>query len=95
MTFQRAVHDVRRAAELLRDDRDRVARRVDTLLDGGWAGPAATAYADGWEDWKRSADVVLDGLSRMAELLDAVHADVVATDAASGAGLDRLGARLG
>ena len=95
MTFQRAVDDVRRAAERLRDDRDRVAGRVDALLDGGWAGPAATAYAEGWEDWKRSASLVLDGLSRMAELLDAAQADVVSTDAAAGAGLDRLTARLG
>jgi WXG100 family type VII secretion target len=95
MTFLAAVADVRRAADRLRADRDRVAGRVDALLDSSWSGPAATAYAEGWEDWKRSSAQVLDGLARMAELLDAVHADVVATDDASGSGLERLATRLG
>jgi WXG100 family type VII secretion target len=95
MTFQRAVDAVREAADRLGEDRDRVAGRVDDLLDTGWQGAAARAYAEGWDDWKRSADAVLHGLSTMAELLDAVHTDVTTTDGASGSGLDRLAARLG
>lgn len=95
MTFLAAVADVRRTAEQLGRDRDRVARRVDELLDGGWTGTAAAAYAEGWEDWKRSSSVVLTALSTMADLLDATHADVTSTDASSGAGMDRLRARLG
>lgn len=95
MSFLAAVADVRRTAEQLASDRDRVARRVDGLLDGGWTGAAATAYAEGWADWKRSAEAVLDGLATMADLLDAAHADVTSTDLSSGSGLDRLTARLG
>lgn len=95
MTFLSAVADVRRAADQLGEDRDRVARRVDALLDGGWTGAAASAYAEGWADWKRSADAVLAGLATMADLLEATHADVTATDLVASAGLDRLTARLG
>ena len=65
MSFLAAVADVRRTADRLRADRDQVAREVDALLDGSWRGPAATAYAEGWADWKRSAAVVLDGLATM------------------------------
>ncbi len=95
LAFRSTVADVRRAADRLREDRDRVARRVDGLLDGGWTGAAASTYAEGWADWKRSAEAVLDGLAAMAELLDATHADLEVTDLGSGARLDRLTARLG
>lgn len=94
MTFHDVVADLRLAADRLESDQEQAARRVDALLDG-WTGPAAAAYAEGWDDWKRSADTVLRGLATMAELLDAVQADVTATDLGSGAGLDRLTARLG
>ncbi|WP_243056656.1 WXG100 family type VII secretion target [Nocardioides sp. SR21] len=96
MTFLSAVADVRRSAEQLGRDRDRVARRVDELLDGGgWSGTAAAAYAEGWADWQRSAAVVLDGLAAMADLLEAAEADFTTTDVGSRAGLDRLIDRLG
>ena len=93
--FRSAVADVRHAADRLRGDRDRLARRVDGLLDGGWTGAAATTSAAGWDDWQRSAEAVLHGLAAMGELLDAAHADLDVTDLGSGEGLDRLAARLG
>lgn len=93
--FRAAVADVRAAAERLRDDRDRVAREVDGLLDGGWSGAAASAYAEGWADWKRAADTVLHGLAAMGGLLDAAHADLTRGDVSSGDSLTRLTARLG
>jgi len=95
MTFLAAVADVRRTAEQLGHDRDRIARRVEDLLDGGWSGAAATAYAEGWDDWQRSASVLVAGLAAMADLLDAAYVDVTETDVGSGAGLDRLTKRLG
>jgi len=95
LVFRSTVADVRRAADRLRADRDRVAHRVDGLLDGGWTGAAASMYAEGWEDWKRSAEAVLSGLAAMSELLDAAHADLEVTDVGSGSGLDRIAARLG
>ncbi|MFC5494096.1 WXG100 family type VII secretion target [Nocardioides caricicola] len=94
MTFLSAVADVRRSADQLGTDCDRVARRVDDLLDSGWSGAAASAYAEGWADWKRSASAVLAGLATMADLLEAAHADVTATDVGSGADLGRLTDRL-
>jgi WXG100 family type VII secretion target len=93
-TFRAAVADVRRAAELLHADRDRAARQVDDLLDAGWNGPAAAAYAAAWDDWKQAADAVLLGLTAMGNLLEAVHADLLETDHASESALDRVSARI-
>lgn len=93
--FRAAVADVHAAADRLRDDRDRVAREVDDLLDGGWSGTAASAYAEGWADWKRAADTVLHGLAAMGELLDAAHDDLTRSDLFSGDAVARLTARLG
>ncbi len=90
-----AVADVRRAADQLRADRARVAREVDALLDGSWTGPAASAYAEGWADWKTAADTVLHGLTTMGELLDAAHERLSESDSSSGSSLDRLAVRLG
>lgn len=93
--FRAAVDDVRRAAELLRDERDRIAREVDGLLADGWSGGAASAFADGWAKWQRGADNVLDGLVAMGCLLEAVHVDLLRTDRTSAADLDRIAGRLG
>jgi WXG100 family type VII secretion target len=93
--FRAAVADVAAAADRLRADRDRVTRQVDVLLDGGWSGAAAAAYAEGWADWCAGAERVLEGLVAMGRLLDAVHADLSERDLGSQSGLDRLTARLG
>jgi len=93
--FRAAVADVAAAADRLRTDRDRVTRQVDVLLDGGWSGAAAAAYAEGWSDWCAGAERVLDGLVTMGRLLDAVHLDLTERDLGSQAGLTRLMARLG
>lgn len=93
--FRATVADVAAASARLRTDRDRVARQVDVLLDGGWSGTAAAAYAEGWSDWCAGAERVLDGLITMGRLLDAVHADLTERDLGSQAGLARLTARLG
>jgi len=90
-----AVADVRRAADQLRADRARVAREVDALLDGSWTGPAASAYAEGWADWKAAADTVLHGLAAMGELLDAARSDLDRSDASSYDSLALIAARLG
>lgn len=93
--FRVAVADVRRAADLLRHDRDRVAREVDALLDGGWRGAAASSYAEAWSDWMRAAETVLGGLAAMADLLRAADADLADSDLTAGSALDVLTARLG
>jgi WXG100 family type VII secretion target len=93
--FRAAVADLHASADRLRDDRDRIAREVDGLLDGGWSGAAASAYAEGWADWKDGAARVLAGLEAMAHLLDATQADLVRGDDSSGGSLARLSTRLG
>jgi WXG100 family type VII secretion target len=93
--FRAAVADVHAAADRLRDDRDRVAQEVDGLLDGGWSGAAATAYAAGWDDWKRAAARVLAGLDTMGRLLETAHLDLTRSDESSGGSLAHLTARLG
>ena len=93
--FRGAVTDVDAAVDRLRADRDRVARQVETLLDGGWSGPAAASYAAAWSDWSAGAERVLDGLVTMGRLLDAVHLDLTERDLGARSGLDRLTARLG
>jgi len=93
--FRAAVADVDAAAERLRSDRDRLARQVDALLDGGWSGPAATSYAEGWAQWRAGGDRVLDGLVAMGQLLDAVRLDLAERDRGARSDLTRLAARLG
>ncbi|GAB3199826.1 hypothetical protein GCM10027062_17560 [Nocardioides hungaricus] len=92
--FRIAVADLSEAAERLRADRDRASRSVDGLL-GSWRGTAASAYAEGWTEWCRGADRVLDGLSTMSRLLAAVDTDLTDTDGTSGDALARLAGRLG
>jgi WXG100 family type VII secretion target len=92
--FRDAVTGLHDAAERLTTCRDRAARSVDGLL-GSWHGAASSAYAAGWDEWSDGAGRVLEGLATMATLLDAVSADLGATDTLSGASLDRLIARLG
>jgi len=93
--FRAAVADVTAAADHLRRDHDRVSHQVDVLLDGGWSGPAAVAYAEGWSDWCAGAGRVLDGLVAMGRLLDAVHGDLTERDLGSQSALARLSGRLG
>lgn len=95
MAFLGAVADVERAASRLRDDRDRVARHVETLLDGGWRGVAATAYGEGWLEWREGADQVLAGLEAMARLLRGVEASFTETDRGALASVTRIADRLG
>ena len=92
--FRDAVTGLHDAAARLTTCRDRAARAVDALLGSG-RGAASTAYAAGWDEWSGGAAQVLEGLTAMATLLDAVSADYVATDSASGGSLSRLTARLG
>ena len=95
LAFRAAVAHVRRTAAQLAEDRDRVAARVDALLDRGWRGGAATSYAAGWAEWTHAADAVRHGLELMGDLLEAADRDLVRTDAGAADGLASLRARLG
>ncbi len=95
MTFRALVADIEAASVRLRADRDRASRQVDTLLDGGWSGSAAAAYADGWAEWCSGADQVLAGLEEMTRLLRAVEVSFVDTDRCAEAAGTRIATRLG
>ncbi|WP_162249823.1 MULTISPECIES: WXG100 family type VII secretion target [unclassified Nocardioides] len=95
MAFQDLVTELGAIAARLHADRDRASRQVETLLDGGWSGAAATAYDEGWADWQAGADRVLDGLEAMTDLLRGVERSFVTTDRDGAAAVGRLTARLG
>lgn len=84
-----AVHD-----ELVSDQR-RLRSAVGGLLDGDWRGVAASAYAEGWQEWTSSADIVLESLATMGELIDGVLRDLQARDEGVGGDLSALHGRLG
>jgi WXG100 family type VII secretion target len=83
------IHD-----ELVADQR-RLRGSVDGLLDGGWRGVAASAYAEGWNEWTTSADGVLESLATMAQLIDGVLTEFVVTDDGVERDVSGLHARLG
>ena len=63
------LHRVARAvdggAEDLRNRLAELDRQVGAVL-GGWHGAAGSAYAAGWEQWRRGAGEVWAGLSILA-----------------------------
>ena len=93
-SFTRGTADVRAASERLAHDRDDVDARVRGFLAAGWSGVAATAFAEAWDDWKRAADDVKQGLDAMADLMAAVQRDFIEQDTASQASLDAVSARI-
>jgi ESAT-6 family protein len=69
--------------EEARSELSRLGADAATLLDGGWWGPAATAFGRGWTQWHAGAVEVLDALEAMARLLAATGADYGAAEDAS------------
>ncbi|NYD43150.1 WXG100 family type VII secretion target [Nocardioides panaciterrulae] len=93
--FRAALGDLAAAADRLGGCRDRMAGEVGALLDGGWSGVAAEAFASGWEEWRAGAGEVLAGLLAMRDLVDRVHRDLTARDLAAAGGLAGVAGRLG
>lgn len=92
--FHTAVADIDRTADRLRDARIRVGREVDGLLDDGWSGLAADAFTEGWEDWRHASQDVLDALTSLGHLVEAVHRDLVTQDVGSQDQLDQVAQRI-
>lgn len=95
MAFHLTVARIEAAAHRLRDDRDTMSGQVETLLDGGWLGAAATAYGEGWAEWQEGARQVLAGLEAMVRLLGAVEVSFTETDGGRAGEVGRIAARLG
>lgn len=90
-----AVSGVRRALDAVDATRCRAADQVERLLDGGWSGQAASAFADAWQHWLDGAAVVSRGLAEMGEAMTAVDRDVRDTDLAAAGHSSALAERLG
>lgn len=92
--FRQGINDVDTAAKALKTDRDRIDKIITGYVQKGWTGVAADSYLEAWEDWRDGADIVLDGLTTMGELLQAAHVDFTRQDAKSQAELDALSALI-
>ena len=92
--FRIALGDLRAGSDRLAASRRRIGRQVEALLDGGWQGCAADAFAEAWREWECGARDVLDGLVSMTQLLAVVHRDLVERDTASQARLDAVAGRV-
>lgn len=88
------VAELRDVASALETERRRTDLAVDVLLDGGWSGRAASAFLEGWEEWRTGCDQVLAALASMAELIACSHADQVEQDERAAAGLRALAGTL-
>lgn len=73
---------------------DRGEAEVARLLDGGWTGAAAAAFADAWDDWLAGAASVRAGLAGLAAGVDTSSRVAHATDASVVSRLARLEERL-
>jgi ESAT-6 family protein len=69
-------------------------REMDALLGGGWQGGAANGFADGWEQWRRGANEVVDALHTMGRLLGDSGRDYNDRDSGSADTLTRTGEGL-
>lgn len=92
--FRIALGDLRAGSDQLAASRRRIGRQVEALLDGGWHGCAAEAFAEAWAQWESGARDVHDGLVSMTQLVSAVHRDLLDRDTASQARLDAVAGRV-
>lgn len=73
---------------------DRGGAEVARLLDGGWTGAAATAFAGAWGDWLAGAASVRAGLAGLAAGVETSWQEARTADSAVVSGLARLEDRL-
>jgi len=92
--FRTALADLDRVADRLQTARRHVGLQVDGLLDGDWSGLAAEAYGEGWAAWWRGSQEVLDGLTALGRLVEAVHRDLLQQDVATQVRMDQVAQAL-
>jgi WXG100 family type VII secretion target len=86
---------VRAAVTALDETERRAARDVGRLLDGGWTGAAASAFAAAWDEWLAGASDVREALGSIAESLVVVRRELELADLGSVVATDRIRERLG
>lgn len=75
------------AAQRLQDGLSGVNDEITELLGSGWKGDAASAYAPVWQQWNDGARKVVEGLTRMSELLDIAGREYAKTDESAAQGV--------
>jgi WXG100 family type VII secretion target len=92
--LSRAADDLVSRASDMASRRAQIEASVESLLSH-WHGEAARRFGDFWEEWRDSADVVIDGLSTGVAAVR--HSGVLLTsaDASSGDAHARMQGRLG
>jgi uncharacterized protein YukE len=95
--FHASVGDLQRACDDIGIARAEARAKVGQLLDGGWSGAAADAFALGWHDWLRASVVVEEELGSIAVVLARIRSSVGVADssAASSFRASGLEGRLG
>ncbi|MDN4173315.1 WXG100 family type VII secretion target [Nocardioides sp. SOB77] len=89
-----AIRDVDRARERLERGKAKAEGEVDALLGGAWSGVAADSFRTAWDDWRAAAEQVRAGLDATAQLLDAVHRDMVEQDTGSEQAMHTVASRI-
>ena len=93
-TFWSAVRELRAAAAELDRHRTSIAREVDALLDAGWRGEAATAFAEAWSEWLDGAAQVDRALTSITESVALSGRELTRSDHSAAETAQRLRDRL-
>lgn len=64
---------------------------VNQLVDGQWAGVAASAFVQDWEQWQHGVHSVLDGIAQAREQLLAAAHSYSQQDSSNSGALDSTG----
>ncbi|WP_319943961.1 WXG100 family type VII secretion target [Nocardia aurantia] len=87
----RAVgRSISQAGTELRSALEAVGSEVDSLLESGWSGPAATRFARGWTETRDSGAGILAALADLAETLDSAAGTYEQTEDALTTGISSL-----
>jgi WXG100 family type VII secretion target len=78
--FHATAADLLAACDLLSSLRARALGEVGHLLDVGWTGSAAAAFASGWEEWLTASAALVEDLTAIAALLRSVHGSLTDVD---------------
>src|SRR6476469_9051528 len=93
--FWSSVEQLRDAAAELDQQRTAIAGEVDSLLDSGWRGAAAAAFAEAWDEWLIGADEVGGGRGALAAAVGLSGRLLTSSDDDASAAVDILRGRLG
>lgn len=90
-----AIDQSRDAVERLGVVRARADAEVAQLLDGGWRGPAASAFGEAWESWSSGARRVTEALRAISSALERTELELTTADGGAAHRSATLAERLG